>query len=557
VISDIKKKKKTMSTQTQQIQEQVNYKMQRMKQKQQKPRGIGRWYIGETLGKGGYSWVKKGYDKKTSKCVALKFMAKADESWIEEQQKQVCTEIEALKKIRHTNVLKLYAYNVNAKYPTRERKKIECVLLVLEYAPGGELFDILYYTSALEPTIARTYFVQFINGLEACHKLGICHRDLKPQNLLLDNKFNLKICDFGLSKIHEIGNNTENENIKNKNENGVIMDTHYVGTSGYQAPELLSKKKYDYSCDIFSAGVVLFILINGYPPFEEGKKSDKWYRPLYKGDNAKFWKQHKGCNVSTDEYCKDLLQRMLAYNPEKRIKISEIKQHPWFNDKIIEGSDLISILKKRHRFMESKRRKDAKKISDLHHSITKKRNIPGFGYHNEDEIIASIPNFPENEIEGIYDVYTTANYKDIFNYIYDTIGECNGDSTMNISNMILTSTLKVDNTTNNFKNIIRFETQIFLSNIFKNCNEFNNEKIYVIRFKRIEGNVLNYKNILHNLIYKNCSTVLTGLPKWARNYLKNEENKNKNNNNNDEEDEYDKLLNEEPFDTNTEIIVEN
>ncbi|ETO21974.1 hypothetical protein RFI_15226, partial [Reticulomyxa filosa] len=97
--------------------------------------------------------VKKGYDKKTSKCVALKFMAKADNSWAEEQvnSKQVITEIDSLKQIRHQNVMKLYAYNLNAKYPTKNSEKLDCVLLVLEFAPGGELFDILYYTSALEP----------------------------------------------------------------------------------------------------------------------------------------------------------------------------------------------------------------------------------------------------------------------------------------------------------------------------------------------------------------------------------------------------------------------
>lgn len=169
----------------------------------EKPRSIGRWYIGETLGKGGYSWVKKGYDKKTTKCVALKFMAKADASWAQEQTRQVITEIESLKQIRHPNVMKLYAYNLNAKYPTKEKEKIDCILLVLEYAPGGELFDILYYTSALESHVARTYFRQFIAGLEACHNAGVAHRDLKPQNLLLDAKFNLKITDFGLSKVFE------------------------------------------------------------------------------------------------------------------------------------------------------------------------------------------------------------------------------------------------------------------------------------------------------------------------------------------------------------------
>ena len=172
-------------------------------------RTIGRWYIGETLGKGGYSWVKKGYDKKTGKCVALKFMAKADESWVAEQSKQVVTEIESLKQIRHQNVMKLYAYNLNARYPSKDDKTqkettVDTILLVLEYAPGGELFDILYYTSALEEVVARTYFRQIIAGLEACHNAGVVHRDLKPQNLLLDSRFNIKITDFGLSKVEFI-----------------------------------------------------------------------------------------------------------------------------------------------------------------------------------------------------------------------------------------------------------------------------------------------------------------------------------------------------------------
>ena len=177
------------------------------------------------------------------------------------------TEIEALKNIRHQNVMKLYAYNLNAQYPkatgdaakddthgktksSSEQKYIDTILLVLEYAPGGELFDILYYTSALKEVVARTYFKQIINGLEACHNANVVHRDLKPQNLLLDSKFNLKIIDFGLSKII-------------RTDADAIMKTTYVGTRGYQAPELLLNQKYDAKCDIFSVGVILFILMAG------------------------------------------------------------------------------------------------------------------------------------------------------------------------------------------------------------------------------------------------------------------------------------------------------
>ena len=162
--------------------------------------------------------------------------------------------------------MKLYAYNLNAQYPTAGRdakddthgkskahsdqKYIDTILLVLEYAPGGELFDVLYYTSSLKEVVARTYFKQIINGLEACHNANVVHRDLKPQNLLLDSKYNLKITDFGLSKIIQ-------------SDADAVMKTTYVGTRGYQAPELLLNQKYDLKCDIFSVGVILFILMAG------------------------------------------------------------------------------------------------------------------------------------------------------------------------------------------------------------------------------------------------------------------------------------------------------
>ncbi len=124
------------------------------------------------------------------------------------------------------------------------------ILLVLECMPGGELFDILYYTSKLEEVVARTYFRQLVEGLQACHNACIVHRDIKPQNLLLDKHFNLKLTDFGLAKLIE-------------SDTDAIMDTYHVGTRGYQAPEILAREPYTSSCDIFSAGVVLFILLSG------------------------------------------------------------------------------------------------------------------------------------------------------------------------------------------------------------------------------------------------------------------------------------------------------
>jgi len=309
-------------------------------------RFVGRYEIRETLGKGGYSWVKKGVDTDTGTTVALKFITRADKSWEKEQAEQVRTEIKSMIKINSKYVMRLFAYNLNCKYPKKNGDMLSTILLVLEYCPGGELFDILYYTQQLDDTTARTYFIQMMAGLKACHNAGIVHRDLKPQNLLMDARYQLKLTDFGLSKLV-------------KNASTASMKTHYVGTRGYQAPELLKKKKYGKSCDIFSAGVVLFILLTGYPPFEQAAKEDKWYKPIAVNNPDQFWKQHEGCGVKPD--AQDLITQMLAYQPSARIDIDRILESEFCKGKTHAPDKLYQVLRKRHRETSRRRKKDKKK----------------------------------------------------------------------------------------------------------------------------------------------------------------------------------------------------
>eukprot|EP01083_Nonionella_stella_P181773 652216_1 len=326
-----------------------------------KNRKVGRWFLGETLGKGGYSWVKKGYDRKDGRVVALKFTSKAKGDWSASQSKQIQNEIEALRQIKDKHVLQLLAYNLNAKYPQKDGLIIPSVLLVLEYLPGGELFDILYYTSALTETIARTYFKQLMDGMEACHASGICHRDIKPQNLLLDADFQLKIADFGLAKVF-------------KKDEDSLMQTFHVGTRGYQSPEIVKKREYTTACDVFSCGVVLFILLAGYPPFESATPKCRWYAPLVNGNPREFWKQHRGCGIASA--AKDLITRMIWYDPNKRISIHGIKKHKWYNEESLNAKELASALRKLHRLMEIKRREDSGKQKELQDSI--KRDLTRF-----------------------------------------------------------------------------------------------------------------------------------------------------------------------------------
>jgi len=330
-------------------------------------RKVGQYILGETLGKGGYSWVKKGIDEISKRPVALKFMTRAEKTYEKEQANQVRTEIKSLMRLNHVNVMKLYAYNLNCLYPEKSGAELTTILLVLEYCPGGELFDILYYTNQLDEVTARTYFLQMMRGLKACHDVGIVHRDIKPQNLLMDRNFQLKLTDFGLSFLGREGVKSER----------IVMKTHYVGTRGYQAPELLKREPYTKACDIFSAGVVLFILLTGYPPFEQAIKSDKWFHPLYKDDRDKFWEQHKGCGVDKD--CKYLLGKMMAYRAVDRPTLEQIFNHPWVvgeRAKVHGPKELARVLKSRHRETRKRRRRDKKKMTDMQHSIKKQREKP-------------------------------------------------------------------------------------------------------------------------------------------------------------------------------------
>ena len=201
---------------------------------------VGRWFIGESLNKSDEWFVNQGYDVKNGKELTLGFYDKPNEC-DEEQNKQVTAKIEKIVQIRHSNIQKVYTYNLNVKYPAQNNilqwraarvvwigyykneknsnclinslpkdlinhilrfvgdlKVIDSILLVLEkIRRTGELFDIFYYSWALEEVIARTYFHQIIAGVEALHNGGIIHRHLRPSTFLLDKQYNVKIGYFG------------------------------------------------------------------------------------------------------------------------------------------------------------------------------------------------------------------------------------------------------------------------------------------------------------------------------------------------------------------------
>ena len=182
----------------------------------------------------------------------------------------------------------------------------------MEYAPGGELFNYIVDKGQLSEDESKCFFKQLIYGAEYLHKIKVSHRDLKPENLLLDLDHNIKIVDFGLS---------------NRFEANSLLQTA-CGSPCYAPPEMIAGKKYDGAAvDVWSSGVILFVMICGYLPFEDEHIS-RLYKKILKG---KFDIPNNISNAA-----KDLITGMLKTDPNERYTIEQIKIHPWMTqDKMI------------------------------------------------------------------------------------------------------------------------------------------------------------------------------------------------------------------------------
>jgi len=309
---------------------------QSQSQSQSQPqRRMGRYLLGPTLGSGGFSKVKLGLDESTGEKVALKLLKKDKLQVNGSTRQQVEREIMAMSKISHENVIRLRDVQWDATYPKKNGKTYDVILTVLELATGGELFEVLSFTGAFEEAIARTYFHQLVHAASYCHSKGIAHRDLKPENLLLDSKFTLKLADFGFAKAFT----------------SAYDRTMYTecGTPGYMAPELFRRTGYDpVAADVWSCGVILFILLAGFPPFQKPSMNDWWFNKLANNKHHLFWEAHSRTpNVYFSDTFKDLINKVLAVDANKRMAMSDIIKHPWFMGPTISHGALYSEMLRR------------------------------------------------------------------------------------------------------------------------------------------------------------------------------------------------------------------
>ncbi|XP_055802796.1 CBL-interacting serine/threonine-protein kinase 23 [Solanum dulcamara] len=259
---------------------------------------VGRYELGRTLGEGTFAKVKFARNVETGDNVAIKILDK-EKVMKHKMIGQIKREISTMKLIRHPNVIRMYEVMAS-------KSKI---YIVLEFVTGGELFDKIASKGRLKEDEARKYFQQLINAVDYCHSRGVFHRDLKPENLLLDANGVLKVSDFGLSALPQ-----------QVREDGLLHTT--CGTPNYVAPEVINNKGYDGAkADLWSCGVILFVLMAGYLPFEESN-----LMALYK----KIHKAEFTCPPWFSSNAKKLIKRILDPNPQTRITISEVIENEWF-----------------------------------------------------------------------------------------------------------------------------------------------------------------------------------------------------------------------------------
>jgi 5'-AMP-activated protein kinase catalytic alpha subunit len=256
-----------------------------------------RYELGRLLGQGTFGKVYYGRSTITNQSVAIKMIDK-DKVIKNDQADSIKREISIMRLVKHPNIIQLFEVMA-----TKSK-----IYFVIEYAKGGELFKKVA-KGKLREDIAHKYFKQLISAVDYCHSRGVYHRDIKPENILLDENENLKISDFGLSALTE-----------SKRQDGLLHTT--CGTPAYVAPEVIKRKGYDGSkADIWSCGVVLFVLLAGYVPFNDSNLMDM-YRKI---SNADF-----KCPNWFPRNVRKLLCKMLDPNPDTRICIDNIKQCSWF-----------------------------------------------------------------------------------------------------------------------------------------------------------------------------------------------------------------------------------
>ena len=468
---------------------------------------IGNYILSNTIGIGTFSKVKLGIHFPTQQKVAIKILDKEkikDENDIE----RISREIHILKVLKHDNIIQLYE-NISS-----ERH----IYIIMEFINGKNLFHYIYTYKRINENKASYYFRQLISALEYLHTLGIVHRDIKPENILLTKDYKkIKLVDFGLS---------------NSYRHGSLLKTA-CGSPCFAAPEMISGKYYNglYS-DLWSCGVVLYYMLTGKLPFDDSNIK-VLYRKIKNGD-------YVIPNFLSD-VTKDFIRKILTVNPEKRIKINDLKNHPFFNidkiplckgiligiDDIYIDYDLVKEIKLNYFFDNEKVTEEyiiENILKNYHNNITATYYLLLKKKENENKKENEIENKCENKKENEKNKGEEYENKQIKNNQNDNQNKINiidskinnnqlNEKNKNQSQNNNNDNINMNNSNNEYNilviNNILTESSINTSNILKNeknnpkdkINLINvNQKIKLNKLENLNNNLITTKLNINNVI---------------------------------------------------------
>ena len=305
--------------------------------------------LGQELGTGAMSVVRMAEHKHSGRRLAVKCIAK--EPLNLDDEAALLQEVNILQQLDHPNIVKLHAFFDE---PTM-------FYLVMDLIEGGELFERIAQKEFYSEKEARDLILILLQTIKYCHDLGIVHRDLKPENLLCvsyDDDSSIKLCDFGFAakltgkrSLHQL-----------------------CGTPGYVAPEILNRQPYGKEVDMWSIGVLTYILLGGYPPFY-----DDDHEQLYERIKAGVYEFHEDfwCKISNE--AKDFINGLLTVDPDARGTAEDVLTHPWIvqDGENIKATSLQMNLKELKQFQAKKRFKAAAKAVIATHRIKLAFGISG------------------------------------------------------------------------------------------------------------------------------------------------------------------------------------
>ena len=257
--------------------------------------------LGRQLGEGLFGRVYLARTKKEMKVVALKVLYK---NTLEKENvvEQLRREVEIHTRLRHQNIVRMYSY-----FHDKDR-----VFLVMEYCPGGTLFDALKSmpNKRFDEPYAANVMKQLCAALSYCHRYQIVHRDIKPENILIGRKGEMKLADFGWA----VANHSKDQKMRRKT---------LCGTVDYLAPEMVDDKTYDERVDAWMVGVLLFEMLVGCPPFTGAHDCETWDKILTSDVAVPSF-------VSAN--ATDLIRKLLAKDPDDRYDVESVARHPWIRE---------------------------------------------------------------------------------------------------------------------------------------------------------------------------------------------------------------------------------